>query len=153
MMEIALQDLPGRLSLYEAVDACYAEQIRFTHARLREGVPVLVRCEKQITPFLQTILKKRLTADGKSVTILDGRARNPDEEGTSRVSAMVTHLCSLIHNTEAEKVFFLPYLDILTSAMTGGVTQECREIMTVIHENPFLVMAAFEEKIPMNAEF
>ncbi|HMM60916.1 MAG TPA: ATP-binding protein, partial [Candidatus Rifleibacterium sp.] len=40
---------------------------------------------------------------------------------------------------------FLPYLDIITSMLPGGLTMEAREIMTTIHENPMLNLVAFED--------
>ncbi|HNX74156.1 MAG TPA: AAA family ATPase [Candidatus Rifleibacterium sp.] len=146
MLEILLNELPRKISPFDAVEQCYQDQLRFIGARLKEEVSVLVRCEKQIIPFLQTIIKRRLAADGKSVSIIDGREL-PDAgpvQGT-RLSRIVSQLRDLVNNTEPNKVFFLPYLDIITSTMPGGLTMEAREIMTTIHENPMLSLIAFED--------
>jgi cell division protease FtsH len=151
MLAVEISQLPTKVSMFEAVDGCYPDQIRFIWTRLKESVSVLVRCEKQIIPFIQGLLKKRLAAEGKSVTIIDGRADPGGAAGPggspqmTRVSGMVSQLRHLVNNTEPNKVFFLPYLDIITSTVFGGLSQEAKEIMTVIHENPMLVLVAFED--------
>ncbi len=144
MLEVTLADLPRRISAFDAVEQCYQEQLRFAVARLNEDVSVLIRCEKQIIPYLQSILKRRLATDGKSTAIIDGRADQQSPAGT-RLNRIVSQLRDLVNNTETNKVFFLPYLDIITSTLPGGLTMEAREIMTIIHENPMLNLVAFED--------
>ncbi len=145
MLELKIAELPKKITMYDAVDTCYMDPIRFIWTRLKEGVSVLVRCEKQIVPYLQGTLKKRLAAEGKTVAIVDGRSDPSQNNQTTRVMGIVNHLRTLVNNTEANKVFFLPYLDIVTSTAMGGLSQEGKEIMTIIHENPLLVMVAFED--------
>lgn len=144
MLEVVLNDLPRRISPFDAVEQCYQDQLRFATARLSEDVSVLIRCEKQIIPYLQSILKRRLATDGKSIAIIDGRDDQAGPSGT-RLNKIVSQLRELVNNTEANKVFFLPYLDIITSTTQGGLTMEAREIMTIIHENPSLNLVAFED--------
>ena len=146
MLEVMLNELPRKLSPFDAVEQCYQDQLRFVCARLKEDVSVLIRCEKQIIPYLQTILKRRLAADGKSIGIIDGRETAENQQGPgTRLSRIVAQLRDLVNNTEPNKVFFLPYLDIITSMLPGGLTMEAREIMTTIHENPMLNLVAFED--------
>lgn len=144
MLEVTLNELPRKISAFDAVEQCYQEQLRFVTARLNEEVSVLIRCEKQIIPYLQSILKRRLATDGKSTAIIDGRADQSSPAGT-RLNRIVSQLRDLVNNTETNKVFFLPYLDIITSTLPGGLTMEAREIMTIIHENPMLNLVAFED--------
>ncbi len=146
MLEVLLNELPRKISPFDAVEQCYQDQLRFVCARLKDEVSVLIRCEKQIIPYLQTTLKRRLAADGKSITIIDGRETpdTPPGQGT-RLNRIVSQLRDLVNNTEPNKVFFLPYLDIITSTLPGGLTMEAREIMTTIHENPMLTLVAFED--------
>jgi cell division protease FtsH len=144
MLEVALNDLPRRISAFDAVEQCYQEQLRFALERINEDISVLIRCEKQIIPYLQSILKRRLATNGKNIAIIDGRAEQQNAPST-RLSRIVSQLRDLVNNTETNKVFFLPYLDIITSTVPGGLTMEAREIMTTIHENPMLNMVAFED--------
>ncbi len=146
MLEVVLNELPRKISPFDAVEQCYQEQLRFVCARLKEEVSVLIRCEKQIIPYLQTIIKRRLAAEGKSISIIDGRDTPDTQPGQgTRMSRIVSQLRDLVNNTEPNKVFFLPYLDIITSMSPGGLTMEAREIMTTIHENPMLNLVAFED--------
>ena len=144
MLEVALNELPRKVSTFDAVEQCYEEQLRFATARLKEEVSVLIRCEKQTVPYLQSLIKRRLATEGKSVMIIDGRDE-AEGGGTARLGRIVAQLRTLVNNTEQNRVFFLPYLDIITSTSMGGLTQEAREIMTIIHENPYLTLVAFED--------
>ncbi len=145
MLEVILNELPRQISTFEAVEQCYQEQIRFLTSRVNEGVSVIVRCEKQIVPYLQSIIKRRLSANGKTMAIIDGRNTDKEETNRSRLSSTVNMLRNLLNNTEPNKIFVLPYLDIITSAAQGMLTMEAREIMTIIHENPMLTLVAFED--------
>ena len=148
MLEVILKDLPKQISHFDAVEQCYQEQIRFLTSRTNENVSVLVRCEKQIVPYLQAIIKRRLASNGLKMVIIDGRdsesSQTPQIQQT-RLNKIVIALRNLLNNTETDKVFVLPYLDIITSVTQSGLTMEAREIMTIIHENPMLVMIAFED--------
>ena len=107
MLEVMLNELPRKLSPFDAVEQCYQDQLRFVCARLKEDVSVLIRCEKQIIPYLQTILKRRLAADGKSIGIIDGRETAENQQGPgTRLSRIVAQLRDLVNNTEPNKVFF-----------------------------------------------
>lgn len=143
MLEVALTELPRRISPFDAVEQCYQEQLRFVFERLKEDVSVMIRCDKQIVQYLQNILKRRLATEGKSIAIIDGRG-DSDQPG-GRLSRIVGQLRELVNNTEANKIFFLPYLDIITSTSQSSLTMEAREIMTIIHENPMLNLVAFED--------
>lgn len=150
MLEIALNELPRKISTFDAVEQCYQEQLRVVTERLKESISIIIRCEKQIIPYLQSLLKRRLATEGKTISVIDGRALSPDDRGT-RLSRIVGQLRDLVNNTEENKIFFLPYLDIITSTSMGSLSQEAKEIMTIIHENPLLTLVAFEDpdfKIP-----
>ena len=73
MLEIELNELPRKITPNDAVEQCYQEQLRFVGARLKDEVSVLIRCEKQVIPYLQSILRRRLATEGKSITVIDGR--------------------------------------------------------------------------------
>jgi cell division protease FtsH len=145
MLEVTINELPRQLSNFEAVEQCYQEQIRFLTSRVNEEISVIVRCEKQIVPYLQSVIKRRLASTGKTLAIIDGRNQDGEEGNRSRLTTTVNMLRNLLNNTEANKVFLLPYLDIITSVSQGGLTMEAREIMTIIHENPMLTLIAFED--------
>lgn len=144
MLHIPIRELPGSISLYRAIERAYDDEVAHAWTRLRAGMSVLIRCEKRIIPYLQGVLGKKLKADGRTIEVVDGRTPGADAP-LPRVQVIVAQLRELVSNTERDKIFMLPYLDIITSASRGGLSMEAKEIMTVIHENPFLVFAAFED--------
>lgn len=145
MLHIKIDDLPENVSMYQAVENCYSNEVRFIWSRLKDGMSVLIRCEKQIIPYLQLIIKKKLTKEGKQIAIIDGRSDSSEAMQTSRINKIVNHFRDIVYSSETDKIFLLPYLDIITSIAHGALSMEGKEIMTIIHENPFLVLAAFED--------
>ncbi|HEY9842762.1 MAG TPA: AAA family ATPase [Candidatus Obscuribacterales bacterium] len=143
MLTVEIADLPDRISDYQALENAYPGEIQQAFARLQEGLSVLIRCDKQIVPYLQAVLRKKLQTDGFEVSILDGRTRG-DEPPASRIQTVVNQLRELLHQHDQRKLYFLPYLDIVTTSR-GGLTAEAREIMTLIHENPLLTLVTFED--------
>lgn len=141
MLTIEIESLPKNISTHQAVEVCYSEQIRFAWSRLKEGISVIIKCEKQIIPYIQAILKKRLNAEGLQVSIVDGSTHSD----LPRLTGMVQGIRDLLNNVEKNKVFFIPYLDIITSTSKTSLSMEGKEIMTIIHENPFLSILAFED--------
>lgn len=144
MLVVSLSDLPRNISAFDAVEQCYQTELRSAFERLQNNVSIIIRCEKQIIPYLSSILKRRLSTTGKTTCIIDGRPRSEEDRG-SRVNIMMAELRNLVNNLENNKVFFLPYLDVLTSTKKHGMSMEAREIMTIIHENPSLNLVAFED--------
>lgn len=143
MLTVEIASLPEKLSEYQALENAYAPELQQAFARLQERLSVLIRCEKQMLPYLQAVLRKKLQADQLEVMILDGRAR-ADEPPIGRLQMLVQQLREVLHQHDARKVFFIPYLDIATSSR-GGLSAEGREIMTLIHENPLLNLVSFED--------
>lgn len=142
MLKVKIEALPTQISNTEAIEKGYTEQIRFIWNRLKEGASVVIKCEKQIIPYIQQILKKKLQTEGKTISIIDGNL--PELKDNLRISNMIIQFKNIINNTDKNKIFMLPYLDIITSSK-HSLTMEGKEIMTIIHENPFLVMVAFED--------
>ncbi len=141
MLTVDISSLPTNINIHQVVESCYSEQIRFVWTRLKEGISVVIKCEKQIIPYLQSIIKRKLATEGISIAIIDGNTN----DDLPRIQATVQGIRNLLHNIEKNKVFFLPYLDIITSMSKGSLSSESKEIMTIIHENPFLSLLTFED--------
>ncbi|MDJ0851946.1 MAG: AAA family ATPase [Myxococcota bacterium] len=146
MLEVEVDSLPESVDPYQAVEQAYRAPLRFAWERLLEGTSLLVRCDKEILPYLQRLLRRKLSQEGRNVVIVDGRDQPGDGGAPSpRIPNIVAHLRELVGHTDESSVFLLPYLDIITSASQGGLSMEAKEVMTVIHENPLLTLAAFED--------
>ena len=89
---LAETDLPAELSPFEAVDAAYPAEITRIYEALRRRLPVLIECEKELSPFLYRSIRERLKVDGTRCLYLDGRAAQdlpPPPPGTNLVGAMI----------------------------------------------------------------
>ncbi|MER2560192.1 MAG: AAA family ATPase [Myxococcaceae bacterium] len=139
--------LPVELSPFAAVEAAYpAEIARITDA-LRAGLPTLVECEKELTPYLYKAVRDRLKKEGRSFLYLDGRPipeMPPLQPGMGLVGTIVFYLREAVRGAVADRVLVLPHLDLLTTSV-GGLTSEAREVIPLLYENPELVFLGFKD--------
>lgn len=105
--------LPVELTPFAAVEAAYpAEIARITEA-LRSGLPTLVECEKELTPYLYKAVRDRLKKEGRSFLYLDGRPipeMPPLQPGMGLVGTIVFYLREAVRGVANERVLVLPHL-------------------------------------------
>ncbi|MBE2248852.1 MAG: AAA family ATPase [Myxococcus sp.] len=139
--------LPVELTPFAAVEAAYpAELARITDA-LRSGLPTLVECEKELTPYLYKAVRDRLKKEGRSFLYLDGRPipdLPPLQPGMGLVASIVFYLREAVRGAINERVLVLPHLDLLTTSV-GGLTSEAREVIPLLYENAELVFLGFKD--------
>ena len=77
--------LPKDLSAEQAVEAAYAQELAEVATRLRNRLPVLIECDKELTPWLYMNIRGRLKTAGWKMAYLDGRPRadEPPAEAAS----------------------------------------------------------------------
>jgi cell division protease FtsH len=140
--------LPERLTLTQAVEAAYPTELLRCEQALARGLPVLVRCDKELTPAFYRVLRARLRARGLRCDYLDGRPRPGDEDtvraGTSMVAAILRQLREAVRGPAGGRVVVMPHLDVLSSSM-GGAAHEAREIIPLLYENTDIVWLGFED--------
>ncbi len=72
-------ELPSDLSPDLAVEAAHAEPLAQVASRLMRGLPVLVECDKELSPYVFANVRGRLRPAGIQCLYLDGRPRGtPD---------------------------------------------------------------------------
>ena len=140
------QTLALELSVEQAVELAYAEQLADTCDDLQRGLPVLIECDKDLAPFVYMNLRGRLKQAGLQCIYLDGRPR----PGTSNeligglVGTMIAQLRDAVRGAVEKRVVVLPHLDLLTTSQ-GGLTSEAREVIPLLYENPELVWLGFKD--------
>ncbi|HEY2910504.1 MAG TPA: ATP-binding protein, partial [Gemmataceae bacterium] len=74
-MSIAIteKDLPAALTLDQAVEAAYSEELADAASKLVRGLPVLIECDKELAPFLYKNSRDRLKQFTWQCADLDGR--------------------------------------------------------------------------------
>lgn len=142
-------NLPHSLALPDAVEAAYPTELALCHDALRQGLPVLIECDKELVPYLYRGLRSRLKSEGLRCLYLDGRPTGAEENdelqiGTGVVSSSIAQLTDAVRGAVDERIIVLPHLDLLTTS-TGGLTSEAREVISLLYENPAILWLGFKD--------
>src|SRR5271166_2411533 len=143
-------DLTQELDNTQAVEAAYSCELAEVASKLQRGLPTLIECDKQLSPFLYVNLRTRLRAINLRCLYLDGRPRQEDQQQgggpmpVGMIGTMIAHLREAVRGTVEQRVVVLPHLDLLTTSQ-GGLTAEAREVIPLLYENPDLVWLGFKD--------
>src|SRR5262249_4683478 len=141
------KDLPVSLTVEQAVEAAYANDLAEAASKLQPGLPSLIECDKDLAPYLFVNVRNRLKAVNLRCLYLDGRPR-PDEAApampTGLIGTMINQLRDAVRGAVERRVVVLPHLDLLTTSQ-GGLTAEAREVIPLLYENPELVWLGFKD--------
>ena len=143
-------DLAQELDNTQAVEAAYSCEMAEVASKLQRGLPTLIECDKQLSPFLYVNLRTRLRALNLRCLYLDGRPRQEDQQQgggpmpVGMIGTMIAHLREAVRGTVEQRVVVLPHLDLLTTSQ-GGLTAEAREVIPLLYENPDLVWLGFKD--------
>lgn len=144
-LQIPEADLPTALSLFAAAEMAYPDALQRTADALLRGLPVLVECDKELTPFFYKSLRDRLRQRQLRCIYLDGRAQQQAENlPQTLVAAMINQLRDAARGAADRRVIVLPHLDLLTTSR-GGMTVEAREVIPLMYENPHLLWLGFRD--------
>src|SRR5262249_13170648 len=143
---ITEKDLPSALTVAEAVEAAYSEQMAEVANNLRRGLPTLVECDKELAPYLFMNVRNRLRDAKLQCIYLDGRQRDPQQGAMPMglIGTMIAQLRDAVRGAIERRVVVLPHLDLLTTSQ-GGLTGEAREVIPLLYENPELVWLGFKD--------
>jgi cell division protease FtsH len=149
MLTIAEADLPTALTVEQAVEAAYADTLADVAGQLARGLPCLVECDKELSPYLFMNLRGRLRDRGLRCVYLDGRPREADANAAAGppmglIGTMIGQLREAVRGAVEKRVVVLPHLDLLTTSQ-GGLTSEAREVIPLLYENPEVVWLGFKD--------
>jgi cell division protease FtsH len=140
-------ELPLEIGVGDAVAAAHPGEIARAHEALRRGLPVMIECEKELTPFFYQCLRDRLKKDGVRCVYLDGRPAPdapPDALRQGLMATLLGQLRDAVRGPVGERVVVLPHLDLLTSS-AGGLTAEAKEVIPLLYENPEILWLGFKD--------
>ncbi len=143
-------ELPQELDNNQAVEQAYSCELAEAASKLQRGLPTLIECDKELSPFLYVNLRNRLRAVNLRCLYLDGRPRQEDQQQgggpipVGIVGTMINHLREAVRGAVERRVVVLPHLDLLTTSQ-GGLTAEAREVIPLLYENPELVWLGFKD--------
>jgi cell division protease FtsH len=139
-------DLPQELTAAQAVEAAYSNELAEIASKVLRGLPALIECDKDLTPFLIQNIRDRLRAVNRRCQYIDGRQQ--EEAGAIPMGMMGTMIAQLRNavrgNAVENLVIVLTHLDLLTTSQ-GGLTGEAREVIPLLYENPTLVWIGFKD--------
>ncbi len=143
---VAETELPLDLTLSDAVEAAYPAELTRAHEALSRRLPVMVECDKELTPFFYKGIRDRLKRDNVRCVYLDGR---PDPNATDAIAqgligTMLSQLRDAVRGPVGERVVVLPHLDLLT-ATSGGLSAEAKEVIPLLYENPDILWLGFKD--------
>lgn len=140
-------ELPLELSLPASVEAAYPRELGRCEQALLQGLPSLVECDKELTPFFYAQIRDRLKKKNLRCVYLDGRPA-PDAPPSAIpqgvVATMIGRLLDAVRGPVGERVVVLPHLDLLTTS-AGGLTGEAREVIPLLYENPQVLWLGFKD--------
>jgi cell division protease FtsH len=147
---IGESELPKQLTIEQAVEAAYVRELAEAEDRLKRGLPVLIECDKEVTPYLYICLRDRLRQARLQCLYLDGRLRGTSggEGGMTPslglTAAMIQQLRDAVRGAIERRVIVLPHLDLLTTTQ-GGLTNDAREVIPLLYENPEIIWLGFKD--------
>jgi cell division protease FtsH len=139
--------LPVDLTASTAVEGAYPAEIVRVAEALERGLSALIECDKELTPYLYKAVRDRLKKNGRQFVYLDGRALNDfaaPPPGLGLVATIVYYLREAVRGAVSDKILVLPHVDLLTTS-SGGLTQEAREVIPLLYENPELVFFGLKD--------
>tara|TARA_R110002096_G_scaffold42143_3_gene113526 strand:- start:4554 stop:6668 length:2115 start_codon:yes stop_codon:yes gene_type:complete len=146
-MSIPESELPTEMGFFEAVEAAYPAELGKAHGALKRGLPVMVECDKELTPYFYKCLRDRLKADSLQCIYLDGRPPSdvdPNRLPPTMVGIILMQIKDLVRGAVGARIVVLPHLDLLTTSQTG-LTSEAREVISLLYENPQVLWVGFKD--------
>ena len=141
---LSLENLPEKLSTFEAVEAAYPPELASCWEALRRRLGVLIECDKELTPFFYKALRDRLKKNEHQCAYLDGRAGASGAVQGGTMGSLIQQVRDAVRGAVDQKVLVLPHLDLLTSG-SGGLTSEAREVIPLLYENPNILWVGFKD--------
>ena len=140
-------ELPVELPLATAVEAAYPTELGRAEEALMRRLPVMIECDKELTPFFYRVLRDRLKRRNLRCIYLDGRPpadQPPNPMNPGVIGTIIGQLRDAVRGPVGERVVVLPHLDLLVTS-TGGLTSEAREVIPLLYENPEVLWLGFKD--------
>jgi cell division protease FtsH len=155
-IDYPISDLPTDLSLDDAVEGIYGEDLDWLGDKLRRGVSCLVECDKQLVTWFYGALRRRLrdASSGQRPVrcrFVSGQAEGEEQQQqASLIQLMVRQIAREVHRhvedpEHPRTVIVVPHLDLLTTTTRSGLSMEAREVIALVYENPEVLLLGFKD--------
>lgn len=142
---ISENELPVDLGIPESVEAAYPLELAQTCDALNRGLPTLIECDKDVTPWFYRSVRNRLKTNDLRCVYIDGRP-DPNYEGLPRsvIETMINQLREVVRGPVGARVVVLPHLDLLCTS-PNVLTSEVKEVITLLYENSSILWLGFKD--------
>jgi SpoVK/Ycf46/Vps4 family AAA+-type ATPase len=140
-------ELPQELTAFQSVEIAYPAELSRVQDAMRRGLSVLVECDKELVPYFYRVIRDRLKAAGRGCIYLDGRPdpnAPPNPMAGGFIGTIMGQLRDAVRGAVDDKVVVMPHLDLLTTS-TGGLTNEAKEAIPLMYENPNIIWLGFKD--------
>lgn len=160
-IDFPIAQLPSDISLEDAVEAVYGDDLDWISGKLRRGVSCLVECDKQLVTYLYAALRNRLRdtsggarplrcrfvsgQPGRAEAPQQGQAPQPQQMNASLIQLMVREIMEMVRSAEPGTVIIVPHLDLLTTTTRSGLSMEAKEVIALCYENPEVLLLGFKD--------
>jgi cell division protease FtsH len=144
---VLIETLPIELSMDEAVEVTYRQDLDWIEEKLRLGLSVLVECDKQLSLYLYRSIRNRLKRKQPPLkcTLCSGHSALQAQMPTTLMQGILNELREQIYNGEQGQILVIPHLDVLTTTTRSGLNLESREAIAMVFENPNIIMLGFKD--------
>lgn len=142
---IPIRNLPREISPQDAILTAYGEDIDWIEQKLKQGISVLVECDKQLVLYLFLVFRQRAStqSDGLKFQIVGGPPTN--ESGGSIIQNVLMQLAQAIFGGDPDRTLVVPHLDVAVTTTQSGLSDRAREVIAMIYENPQITMLSFKD--------
>ena len=148
-LELPIDAFPVELTVDDAVQAAYGEDLDWLRDKLTQGLSVLLECDKQATLYLYRALRSRFRAADEAgkrrLALISGHATGGEAMRGTLTQRLLTQLEDAVFAGDREQIIVLPHLDILATVSQRGMSAETREVAALLYENPDAVYLAFKD--------
>jgi len=150
MQLIPISELPTELSLEDAIEAAYRDDLDVIQTKLSQGISILIECDKQLSIHLYMALRARLrnAQSELRLRLISGHVQNSTDPAAANQTLMqriLRQLQEAVFSGAENEVLVMPHLDILTTTTRSGLSAETREAAALLHENPNACYLAFKD--------
>ena len=153
-IDFPISQLPTDLTVEDAIEAAYSDDLDWVAGKLRQNVSCLVECDKQLVPFFYAAVRDRARdassgralrcrfVSGQPAEQQQGQAQGPQP---SLLQLMIRQITDMVRSAEPGTVIVIPHLDLLTTTTRSGLSLEAKEVIALVYENPEVVLLGFKD--------
>lgn len=139
---------PERLSEREAVLIAHLEEITAAARYLKQGMSVLIRCEKLLVEHLATRIATLAERPARRIEVEAAAPGDPLAAlggGGSRRGDLISGLAKAVKEAVPGDMIVIPHLDLLGGGTDTSLSNEGREITDLLYEHSDRVLLAFTD--------